>query len=121
MITRRSISLALTLILLLGIQAAVLSADEASFEQRGTYLSRQWVEAFKKLNTRSNITMVLTNRDAYYEVDHVISIEASGYFLIVKTEPTANVYYYALVFPDTIMLVKESPKAPQQKKIEDKN
>lgn len=124
-IRTQSIKILLLIASLLCLQTVAHSADDESNEQRAERIAEErvaqrWADAFKRLNTRNNITMVLTNRGSFYEVDHVIAVEVSGGLLVVKSEPTPNAYYYSIVYPGTIMLVKETPLALQPKKVEDK-
>ena len=116
--TLRLLKASFIAILALGFQVASYGEDQAAFEQRGTYMARQWVDAFKKLNTRNNITMILSNRNSFYELENVVSVEPNGHFLIVRCEPSANAYFYSLVYPDTIMLVREFPRTGKEKQVD---
>lgn len=87
------------------------SADARAADDTGTFLARRWMEAFQKLDSRNSITMVLSNRDSFYELENVVGIEAFSHFVVVRCKSTDGVFYHALVYPSTIMLVNEAPRS----------
>lgn len=79
-------------------------------ETRRHYVASKWIEAFGALNPANNITIVLVGYDKLYELDGLLNLEVKGTFIIVKYRADDGKEYRALIHPDSILLVKESPK-----------
>lgn len=84
------------------------TAEDIDLEQ--SLYAQRWMEAFRRLDATNNITMVLSNRDSLYELEHVVEIEAHSRFLVVRCMPPGGRSYRAIVYPATILLIKETPE-----------
>ena len=104
-------------LLAVSLGAGVSRADQADDidQQQNTYAQR-WVEAFRRLDARNNIVMVISNRETLYELEYVAEVEAQTRFLVVRCMPPNGLSYRALVYPGTILLVRETPNSPEPTK-----
>jgi hypothetical protein len=89
-------------------------ADDVD-EQQSVYAQR-WVEVIRRLDARNNIVMVISNRETLYELQYVAEVEAQSRFLVVRCMPPSGLTYRAVVYPGTILLVRETPKTPEPPK-----
>jgi len=89
------------------------SADDIDAEQ--SLYAQRWVEAFRRLDATLNIVIVVSNRDSLYELEYVVEVEAQSRFLVVRCMPPDGRSYRAIVYPATILLIKETPEGARAK------
>lgn len=71
--------------------------------------AQRWVEAFNKLDKRRNITVVLAHFNSVIELEHIIEAKSEGRFLILRYKHKNGGTYHYLVYPTSILLIKETP------------
>jgi len=71
--------------------------------------AKRWTEAFEKLDPTNNIEILISLEDNLVEIDHVTEMKSHSRFLIVKYKHENGRFYQALIFPGTILLIREAP------------
>ena len=70
--------------------------------------AKRWSEAFKKLDAKNNISIVISLDENLVEIENVYQVEAFSRFLIVQTKHKNGKRYKSIVYPGTILYIKES-------------
>lgn len=79
-------------------------------DQYQELIAERWIESFKQLDSRNNIVMVLVGYDKLYELKNVNSLTQNRRILIVRYRGSDGKDYKSLVYPSSILIIKESPK-----------
>ena len=99
----------LILILSISILAPILAVQvDSTLDVQQKLFAEGWVESFRKLDARRDIQMVLSLDENLVEIDNVIKLEAFTRFLIVETKKSNGAISRTLVYPGTILLIRET-------------
>jgi len=72
--------------------------------------AQRWTEAFNKLDKRKNITVVIAIYDNIIELKNITEAKSDGRFLILRYKHENGGTYHYLIYPTSILLIKETPK-----------
>jgi hypothetical protein len=72
--------------------------------------AQRWTEAFNRLDKRHNITVVITSYDNIIELENITEAKSEGRFMILRYKHENGGTYHYLVYPTSILLIKETPK-----------
>ncbi|MGB0371288.1 MAG: hypothetical protein ACPGN3_08025 [Opitutales bacterium] len=87
-----------------------LQGQLANEDIRQSQIANRWIEAFGELDPRNNISIVLASYDISYELQGVVSMTYGKHFIVVTYRKGSGLYK-ALIYPSTILIIKETPKA----------
>ncbi len=73
--------------------------------------AQRWMEAFNKLDKRHNITVVIAIYDNIIELENITEARADGRFLVLRYKHENGGTYHYLIYPTSVLLIKESPKS----------
>ncbi|RKX35028.1 MAG: hypothetical protein DRP71_05030 [Verrucomicrobia bacterium] len=91
-------------------QYADVTQRERDADVEQTLNAQRWVEAFNKLDKRQNITVVIAIYDNIIELENITEAKSDGSFLILRYKHTNGGTYHYLIYPTSILLIKETPK-----------
>jgi len=91
--------------------AAVNTVQDATISDAyQQILAQRWSDAFDKLDNRSNITIVIGCENNSIEIQNVEKVETYSSILIVSAEGDDGRLYKSLVYPGSILLIKEGSR-----------
>jgi hypothetical protein len=114
---KRTMKKSLTSFLVVFLMSCVIASARSDAENKANEIdvtqnlhAKRWTEAFSKLDATKNITIVIEAEDNLIEIENVLTVEAFSRFLIVRTKHPNGRIYRMLVYPGSILLIKEAPR-----------